>query len=131
MWLLKLQSGFYGPSFYDAEGNFSHRSQKQEKWAGISQPGLGRETVWGEGLSMTKMASGANFLSAPYSGDPLQNVISAEPGQVPMATEFWHTLSPPSSLASYLQCPAPEVTGLPSYGPRHPLFCWEQHFIVK
>lgn len=88
MWLLKLQSGFYGPSFYDAEGNFSHWSQRQEEWAGISQLGLGRETVWGEGLSMTKMASGAHFLSAPYSGNPLWKVISAEAGQVPMTTEF-------------------------------------------
>lgn len=88
MWLLKSQSGFYGPSFYDAEGNSSHRSQKQEKWAGISQLGLGREAVWGKGLSMTKMTSGAHFLSAPYSGDPLRNVISAEAGQVSMATEF-------------------------------------------
>ena len=83
MWLLKLQYGFTALVFTMPGQPSVARVRSKRRGPGFSK-GLGEGTVWGDGFSMTTMASGATFFSVPYSGDPLQDVTS----QVPMTTKF-------------------------------------------
>lgn len=110
MWLLKLQYEFYNPRFYDAERNFSHQGQRQEKWNWISEMGLGRARGSEWQRQPTELISWSLLLSPELWGDQLQNVtfaaFSAARSQVSTATEVGLNHFP--SLQPHFQPPHPK-----------------------